>query len=115
MQLEINYTAARAKRDEGMTRALEHAERVSPEWKHQAYNFLITYAKTHSEFISEDVGDAHDAAGYPQPPTRRAWGSLYTKAAREGYITQCGLGRSRLRHASVCPRWRSLVFNRSFG
>jgi len=96
-----------------MRTALEHAERVHPEWKNEAYTFLVQFAQSHAEFISEDVGDAHEKAGLPQPPTRRAWGALYQKAAREGYIVQCGLGRSRLRHASVCPRWKSLVFNRS--
>lgn len=112
MQLELNYSAARIARDAGMQRALDHAERVAPEWKHQAYTFLIAYAKTHAEFISEDVGDAYEAAGLPMPPTRRAFGALYVKAAREGFIKQCGLGRSRLRHASVCLRWRSLVYGK---
>jgi hypothetical protein len=108
-QLKINFEQARAARDSGMQQALDHAQAENPDWKTVAYTWLIGYAKTHPSFISEDVGDAYEAAGLPAPPTRRAWGSLYTKAAREGYITQDGMGRSRMRHASICPRWRSLV------
>lgn len=110
MQLELDYTAARAARDRGMQQALDHAQAENPDWKTVAYTWLIGYAKTHHQFISEDVGDAYEAAGLPAPPTRRAWGALYQKAAREGYIVQDGMGRSRMRHASICPRWRSLVF-----
>jgi photosystem II stability/assembly factor-like uncharacterized protein len=106
---------AKAARDIGMEKALAHAENTHAGWKHAAYHFLVLYAKQHAEFISEDVGDAHEAAGLPQPPTRRAWGSLYRKAAREGIIVQSGIGRSRLRHATLCPRWRSLVYQHAVG
>jgi hypothetical protein len=110
MQLQLEYMQAFAARDEGMQRALSHAQRECADWKIIAYAWLIGYARTHKEFISEDVGDAHLAAGLSQPPTRRAWGPLYVKAQREGYIVLCGTGRSRMRHASVCPKWRSLVY-----
>jgi hypothetical protein len=109
-QLAINFEAARAARDAGMRQALDHAEAANDGWKHEAYTFLLQFCRSHAEFISEDVSDAHERLGYPQPPTKRAWGALYTKAAREGYIAQCGMGRSRLRHASICPKWRSLVY-----
>lgn len=108
--MPLDLESARAARDAGMRQALEHAEAVHADWKTHAYTFLVQYAKSHAEFISEDVGDAHERAGLPQPPTRRAWGSLYQKAAREGYIAQNGYGRSRMRHASICPRWLSLVY-----
>lgn len=109
-QLAINFEQARAKRDAGMALALDHAEAVHDGWKNEAYTFLLAYAKQNLSFISEDVSDAHVAAKLPQPPTKRAWGALYLKAAREGAIEQCGMGRSRHRHASICPRWRSLIY-----
>lgn len=109
-QLDLTLPKARELRDAGMKQALDHAEAVHDGWKNEAYTFLLQFAKEHREFQSEDVGDAHKAAGHPQPPTRRAWGSLYVKAAREGYIVQDGTARSRLRHASLCPKWRSLVY-----
>lgn len=109
-QLVIDFEAAREARDRGMQQAVDHAERVHDGWKNEAYTFLLKFCRMHEHFISEDVSDAHEAAGLPQPPTKRAWGALYQKAAREGYMVQDGLGRSRLRHASICPRWRSLVY-----
>jgi hypothetical protein len=97
-------------RDEGMQQALEHAEDEQPGWSERAYAFLVNYARTHADFISEDVSDAAIAAGEPQPPTLRAWGQIYRRAAKNDVIIQTGIGRSRRRHASVCPRWSSLLY-----
>lgn len=108
-QIAIDFEAPRAQREIGMACAMEHAERVSPGWKDLAYQFLLDFARNHPSFISEDVSDASKAAGMEQPPTDRAWGSLYVKAAKSGVIVQSGTGRSRRRHNSLCPRWQSRV------
>jgi hypothetical protein len=109
-QQTIDFEAARAARDAGMTQAGEHAERVQAGWKDQAFEFLVRFARRRRFFISEDVSDASkEDPTFPQPPTDRAWGSIYVRAAREGVIVQDGSGRSRRRHASICPRRRSLV------
>lgn len=110
-QLSIDF--ARAARDEGMQRAADHAERVTPQWLETAFAFLTTYARTHEKFISEDVSDASKAWGMIQPPTDRAWGSVYVRAVKSGIIVQDGAGRSRRRHASICPLWRSLIYKRA--
>jgi hypothetical protein len=34
---------------------------------------------------------------------------VYQKAARNGIIVRDGAGVSLRRHASICPRWRSLI------
>lgn len=110
MQLDlIEMIQAVEARERGMAQSLEHAEREHFDWADQAYEFLRTYAKGHAEFISEDVSDASKAAGFPQPPTDRAWGMIYRRAIKRGVIIQVGTGRSRRRHASICPRWGSLV------
>lgn len=101
---------ARHERDDGMARAIRHAEQDYPGWKDVAFRFLHNYALTHLHFISEDVSDASRAWGMVQPPTDRAWGSVYQRAQREGIIVQDGAGRSRRRHASICVQWKSLVF-----
>ncbi|WLA80343.1 hypothetical protein QIH87_50165 (plasmid) [Bradyrhizobium elkanii] len=97
-------------RDAGMQQAAQHADEVEPGWSERAYTFLIGYARTHSDFISEDVSDAAIAAGEPQPPTLRAWGQIYRRAAKNDAILMTGMGRSRRRNASVCPRWSSLIY-----
>src|SRR5687767_11528553 len=101
---------AAAARDSGMLRAAKHAEATHCGWNDRAYAFLEAYARQHKEFISEDVSDESKRLGFPQPPTDRAWGSVYRKAVRESIIIQIGTGRSRRRHASICPRWGSCIY-----
>lgn len=107
----LDFSAARAARDDGMARSLASAERLSNGWGDIAYAYLLIFARHNETFISEDVSDASKASKtFPQPPTDRAWGSVYRRAVREGVIAQDGSGRSRRRHASICPRWRSLIY-----
>lgn len=110
-QLPIDFAAARAARDAGMQQAIDHADRQMAGWSEHAYQFLVEFARYTPSFISEDVSDASKAvSSFPQPPTDRAWGSVYRRACHDGVIAQDGSGRSRRRHASICPRWRSLIF-----
>lgn len=98
-----------AARNAGMQIAADNADAHVVGWTDRAFTFLCDYAKTHQSFISEDVSDASKEARFPQPPTDRAWGSVYRRAIRESVILQVGSGRSRRRHASICPRWGSLI------
>lgn len=100
------FEQAQANRNDGMKRAVDHAK---ANWPNEAYSFLLSFARTHELFISEDVSEASKQTGFPQPETDRAWGMIYRRAAKAGIIVQDGIGRSRRRHASVCPRWRSRV------
>jgi hypothetical protein len=106
------FAFAEAERDAGMKQAVDHANETHPHWSDRAYDFLKRYAKENAEFISEDVSDAAIAAGEPQPPTLRAWGQIYRRAVKDDVIIQVGAGRSRRRHASICPRWGSCVYRR---
>ena len=99
--------------DLGMARALTATMAADPEWADRAFAHLEQYAREHEAFISEDVSDASRDAGMPQPRTDRAWGAIYRRAAKAGVIVQDGSGRSRRRHGSICPRWRSLIFETS--
>jgi hypothetical protein len=108
MQMSLDF--ARGQRDAGMTRALDNADKKNEGWSVLAYSFLLSFARTHQHFISEDVSGASKEAMLPQPPTDRAWGSVYRKAMKNGIIIQSGMGRSARRHASVCPRWESRIY-----
>jgi hypothetical protein len=108
-QLDLLSYSPAAQRDSGMLQAARHAEEVHENWNDRAYAFLVEYARHHPNFISEDVSDASIKVGFPQPETLRAWGSVYIKAIRNDVIIQVGAGRSRRRHASICPRWGSLI------
>lgn len=98
-----------AARNAGMSIAADNADAHHIGWTDRAFEFLKSYARTHSSFISEDVSDAAILAGEPQPPTLRAWGSVYRRAIKDDVIIQNGSGRSRRRNASICPRWRSCI------
>jgi hypothetical protein len=103
----MNAQAAIAERDAGMAQAQEHAEAVIPHWPEWAYlnlrQFLISNG---GGFTSEQAGDWCHDRGLPLPPTRRAWGAVYVRLAKEGAIVQCGIGRALRRHNSICPLWR---------
>lgn len=106
----FDFTAARRARDQGMQRAVDAAERHDDAWPDLAYAFLCRYARTHATFEGWHVTDAAKAQGYGSPTSDRAWGSIFTKAQREGVMVQDGAGRNPHRHDSICPRYRSLVF-----
>ncbi len=94
----------------GMGRALNHAEHHDPDWGETALAFLEGFALSNETFISEDVSDASKYTCFPQPPTDRAWGAIYVRARRLGIISMDGTGRSRRRHSTICPLWRSLIY-----
>lgn len=97
--------------DSGMRQAIVHANQASTHWGDVAYDYLVSFARRTALFISEDVSDASKESGIPQPPTDRAWGAVYRRAIKDGVIIQDGTGRSRRRHASICPQWKSLVLS----
>lgn len=102
---------ARREAQIGMGVALDHADAVAPGWSDDAYDFLVRFAEQHPTFISEDVSAASkDDPGFEQPPTDRAWGSVYRRASKNHVIEKIGIGVSRRRHASVCLRWRSRIY-----
>ena len=107
---ELDLVDAMLARDAGMQRALDHACREHPDWSDLAYAFLVRFCRSHAIFISEDVSDASIEWGMVQPPTLRSWGNVYRQAQRDGVISMCGVGKSRRRHASICPQWLSNVY-----
>ncbi len=110
-QLAIDF--ARIERDSAMQRVGDKAERLHEGWSDEAAAFLRWFAERNEWFISEDVSAASRAAGIRQPHTDRAWGHIYRRAVRDGLIVQDGCGRSTRRHLSICPRWRSSIYNRA--
>ncbi len=105
-----NLQQARDARDAGMSRAIQHAERIDDEWPDIAMGFLIRYARTHDLFISEEATAEAERLGYGSPADDRAWGGVFKRAARDGIIARAGFGISKRRHLSPTPLWRSMVF-----
>lgn len=91
-QVEIDF-AVRGK-EEGMKRAVDHADSVIPAWSDQAYNFLKSFTRESAEFLTEDVRRA--AVGkLPDPPNLKAWGAVIIRAAKEGLIKNAGYRKAK--------------------
>ena len=109
-QIAIDFIAAKQQRDAAIARAVEHADAVQPSWSDHAYAFLIAYLRAHASFTTEQVRDA--AAGtIPEPPSRRAWGSVTLRAVRAGLIIRKGYVNAHdpKVHCNVVTLWQSQV------
>lgn len=76
-------------------------------FEQDAYSFLIAYAKRSrgQSFSSEDVTLAALDSGLA-PMDLRAWGSIFTQAAREGYIRRSEvLFKRSMGNGSLAPGW----------
>jgi hypothetical protein len=113
IQAAIDFEAARRARDEGMARAQSHAEADAPGWSDTAYGFLLNHARATAQFTSYEFRQAMRIMGKPMPPTDKAFGPVFRRAAREGVIEKAGYTQHPERHCSPTPIWRSLVFGGS--
>ena len=110
MRTLFEYAAAKAERDTAMASVAAHADEACHRWSVLAYQWILTYALAHREFISEDCTAAADAAGIPKPPNTKAWGGPFMRAARQGIIVRIGYGVSKRRHLSPTPLWASQTY-----
>lgn len=101
--------------EEGMTRAVEHADRVEPKWSERAAQFLRDYAVTTPEFMSESLRVWAHNCGLPLPPDPRAWGAVVNAAVRDGILVRDRFELTKIppAHATPRPVWRSLIYRRA--
>jgi hypothetical protein len=105
-QVAFDFTAARARRDDGMSRAVEHADRVEPTWSDRAFNVLREYALTHAEpFLIERVVEASKATLHA-PTDKRAWGAVVQRARRAELIERAGYAPAATSNCSPKPLWK---------
>ena len=76
-------------RDEGMAAAVAHANQESPNWIDVAFAYLRGYALIHKEFMAEEVRAASHGL-VPEPPSKRAWGAVFMRAAKENILKRKG-------------------------
>jgi hypothetical protein len=95
-----------------MRRALDHAEQQVSTWGELALAYLELYAETHDAFPGWFVTRAAELDRVvPTPPTLKAWGAIFKKAARLGYIKRTGYTPDPHRHAAPAPLWTSLIYH----
>ena len=94
-------------RDDGIKRAVDHADEKVPEWSSMAYGFLLGYIAKKREFMTEDVRGAAEGR-IPTPPSNRAWGGVVVRAAKAGLIYRAGYRNTRniKAHCTPATLWR---------
>lgn len=97
---------------EGMDRAVDHADRVTPGWSDRAYQLLEQYAVSHWQFMTEDVRNWAHKLGLPEAPSGRAWGAVALRGCREGIISREGYRKTvnPLAHGTPATLWRSQIY-----
>lgn len=96
-------------RDRGIEKAIEHADALYGTWSLQAYNFLLKYLSSASEFMVEDVRKASEGM-VPPPPSLRAWGGVIVRACKAGLIKRTGFRNvtNAKAHATPASVWAKI-------
>ena len=111
-QLDIDF--ARAARDDGIRRAVDHAEADAPGWSEQAYDFLVQYATQNECFQIWMVNQASKKS-IPIPENEKAWAGPTRRALRAGIMVKAGFAPNPRRHATDAPVYRSMLFGKVVG
>lgn len=109
-QLTIDHAIqARALRDDGMQRAVDHANRVSPSWQERAIEHVRAFALEQREFMCEEARRFAEGRGMSPPPDKRAWGAVMMKCAKLGIVEKIGLGYAKdpKVHMNPASVWRA--------
>lgn len=91
MQTALDFSGESLKRD-GIRRAAQHAEDVSPNWNERALGYLKEYIAHRGNFIfpAEDARVYAESRGFDTPPSKRAWGAVINAAKNQGLIRHSG-------------------------
>lgn len=109
-QQPLDFNTAKARRDRGMARAVEHANRTQPGWQDLALDAFRAYAVTHPSFTTEQVRTA--STSVQQPPDKRAWGHVARRACKEGIVQKIGMvqAKSPTVHCMYVSLYESRIF-----
>ena len=109
---QMTLDDALAAANTGMARALDRAERDTPDWADTAYKFLEQYAARNREFPGFFVTAASELdKSFPVPSNERAWGGIYRRAQKDGIIIKIAQRMKHpKRHGSEAIVYRSLVY-----
>jgi hypothetical protein len=72
--------------DDGMQRAVDHADAITTNWSDMAYALLLHFALQEGNFIAEEAREFAHKKGLPRPPDGRAWGAVIKRAVNRGLI-----------------------------
>jgi hypothetical protein len=94
--------------ERGIKRAEASADAAVPRWTDRAYEFLLTFLDGRRDaFSAPEVRAAAESFGLPVPPSKRAWGGPFCRAAAAGLIVESGYARGdRDMHCQPIRLWR---------
>jgi hypothetical protein len=108
--LQLNTSLAKEKRDKGIKKAVDTANRISAEWSEKAYEFMKDYATKNGVFMTEDVRYASQGI-VDSNVNQKAWGGIARKAAHKGIIER--IGRAEVKNVNAncayASVWKSLI------
>lgn len=93
LQQQIDF--GRKLRDEGIQKAVDHANEVHDRWADEAYEHFKMYLNNHPigfKFMIEDFRE-YSRGFLPSPPSKRAFGVLAVRAKRDELIKKAGYGQ----------------------
>lgn len=93
---------------QGMKQAQDNANAKFYQWSDLAYEFLESYIKDHEFFMTEDIRTASKNI-VTDPPSKRAWGPIVIKAAKNGLIEKAGYRNvmNPKAHSTPAMLWKS--------
>jgi hypothetical protein len=97
------------RRDDGIRRARQHAEKVKKSWRLIGMVALEKFLalRGFQEFLAEEFVDWCRKDGTPQPPDGRAWGSVFTSARKLELIEKIGTRNAATSNLSPKVLWRA--------
>lgn len=107
--IQLSIELARAARDDGIERAVEHANADVAGWSDLALAYIKFFAAQNKEmkFTGLDIRLASVKYGLIQPVNPKAWGGPVNRAVRAGVIKRVGTVPDPNRHCNPVPLWAS--------
>lgn len=102
MKEQLNLFKGNKLRDQGINQSFENAEGKYKKWGATAYSFLLEYIKENKIFMAEDVRVASEGIVI-DPPSKRAWGSIFVMAKKNKVIKSIGFGNVKNPKAHRTP------------
>lgn len=93
----------------GMAMAEDHANEVSPNWSERCFELLKKYLKINKEPFMTEYFRQWTEDKLPEPPSKRVFGSIISKANKQGLIKHCGYAPTTNYKAHKTPAsvWRA--------
>lgn len=107
----ISVQQAKDKRDIGMARATDRANREHEEWTDVAMFYLVVFLSfvnlsEKNQFLAEDVIEFCKRNRF-ETADSRAWGSVFRRAAKEGVIRKVGYAPAKSSNLSPKTLWEA--------